>query len=259
MSAVISLLTDFGLKDHYVGSMKGAILQVCPEAAIVDISHLITPGAIAEGAFLLKCAYSHFPAGTVHLAVVDPGVGSDRHLIAVKTKDYWFVGPDNGLLAWAAGLEGDHSVLRIDPKKAAIGSISSVFHGRDILGPAAARIASGLPVDSFTEPLGALVHLPETSPVRVNGYLMGCIVHVDHFGNCITNIQQKDLIGVAFGTVEVAGYRIDCYVTCYDEAAGDRPVVLVGSSGHLEIAIRQDSAARALNLSVGTGVRVCLK
>lgn len=259
MSAVISLLTDFGIKDHYVGSMKGAVLQVCPDATIVDISHMVTPGAVAEGAFLLKCAYTHFPAGTVHLAVVDPGVGSHRHLIAVKTKDYWFVGPDNGLLAWAAELEGDYSVLRIDPKKAAIGSISSVFHGRDILGPAAARIASGVPVDSFTEPLGAIVHLPETSPVRVNGYLMGSIVHVDHFGNCITNIQKKDIAGLDIETVEVAGYRIDGYVTCYADAAGDQPVVLVGSSGHLEIAIRQESAARAFNLSVGAGVRVCLK
>lgn len=259
MKPVITLLTDFGLKDHYTGAMKGAILRVYPDVTLVDISHMVTPGAIAEAAFLLKCFYGHFPAGTIHLAVVDPGVGSDRHLIAVKSRDYWFVGPDNGVLAWAVGLEGAFSIYHLDPQRVAYAQISNVFHGRDILGPAAARLAAGQAVESFAAPADKLVLLPESTPQRVNGYLLGNIVHVDHFGNCITNIMQKDLAGLDIHTVEVAGYRIDCYVSCYADAAKDRPVVLVGSSGHLEIAIRQDSAARALNLYVGAGVQVCLK
>ena len=257
---IITLTTDFGQADGYAGAMKGIILGICPEAIVVDISHEIRPQAVRQAAYVLSTVTPHFPPGTIHLVVVDPGVGSARRPIAVRTGRAIYVAPDNGVLSLA---------LSIDPPEVAVQlhaaqPMSATFHGRDLFAPAAARLACGVDLTKMGKPisLAGLVTLPNLSAQRQpDGSWLGQIVHVDRFGNLISDVEYpmtKDQstdpgsrVAVWVGKEKIAGLL----VTYSDVTPGDL-VAYVGSSGHVEIAVRDGSAAARLGVGVGDAVRV---
>jgi hypothetical protein len=233
--AIVSLLSDFGASDVYVGVMKARVLAADPAARLVDLTHAVPPQDVQAGAFHLAQAARWFPRGSVHLAVVDPGVGTARRALAIEGEEAFFVGPDNGLLTAAAGRIKRAVVLPV-PKGA-----SSTFHGRDVFAPAAGRLSAGAPLSSLGAPAGRLVALKRPAP--------GAIVHVDHFGNLITNLTslEGELVAGAFRTRKLA--------RAYGDVAPGEPLALIGSHGFVEIAVRDGSAARALGLRRGDGVQ----
>jgi S-adenosylmethionine hydrolase len=252
---IITLTTDFGLADGYAGAMKGIILGICPEANVVDISHEIRPQAVRQAAYVLSTVTPHFPpgAGTVHLVVVDPGVGSDRRPIAVRCARATYVAPDNGVLSLALALDPPQLAVRLW----AYQPISATFQGRDLFAPAAARLACGASLDQVGEPISpaGLVTLPSLDPQRqIDGSWLGEILHVDRFGNLISNIQHpipNIRLAVWVGKERIAGV-----IRTYSDVAPGEMVAYVGSSGHLEIAVRDGSAAARLGVGVGDPVRV---
>ena len=257
----ISFLSDFGQRDYYVASVKGVILDVCPEATIVDISHAVEPHNIVEAAFTLAAAYSCFPLRSLHLVVVDPGVGSDRKPIIAWADEHAFVAPDNGVLSLIFERETITEVVEIQNERFFRKPVSPTFHGRDIFAPVIAHLARGVPLTEFgpvstdfvTVDLGS-VRCADPDTVR------GAVIHIDHFGNVITNIQGSHLSGPLFGTgswqVEIDGKKIDKHYDYYAEAKPDEIFSIMGSSGHLEVAACSSSAARLLGVRVGAEVRV---
>ena len=250
---IITLTTDFGQADGYAGAMKGIILSICPEAILVDISHEIQPQAVRQAAYVLSTVTPHFPAGTVHLVVVDPGVGSDRRPIAVQTGRAIYVAPDNGVLSLALAADPPQLAVQLYADQ----PISATFHGRDLFAPAAARLACGASLDQVGEPISpaGLVTLPSLDPQRqIDGSWLGEILHVDRFGNLISNIQHpipNIRLAVWVGKERIAGV-----IRTYSDVAPGEMVAYVGSSGHLEIAVRDGSAAARLGVGVGDPVRV---
>lgn len=241
---IITLLTDFGTSDGYVGEMKGVLLTELPDATLVDITHEVPQHDVEIGRLTLARYWRRFPAGTVHVAVVDPGVGSSRAALAVQSDDRFLVGPDNGLLSPAL-LVGDARVVELSIPAYA----SATFHGRDVFAPAAARLASGARVDA----LGATVTDPvirrTPEPHRAaTGELIGEIIAVDRFGNAITN-----LVAMRGGRIEVRGREIPLRRTYADLRPGE-PGAVVGSTGLIEIVMREGRAADGLELSRGTRV-----
>ncbi|MBI4328508.1 MAG: SAM-dependent chlorinase/fluorinase [Chloroflexi bacterium] len=257
---VVTLLTDFGLEDTYVGAMKGVILSLCPDAQLIDLSHQVPPQDVRKGALLLASAFTFFPAGTVHLAVVDPGVGTERRPIAMQGGGYYFVAPDNGLLT----LVLDH----LDPEGAASGRaverslspavravhltesrfwrqpLSGTFHGRDLFGPVAAHLANGVPLEHLGRPVSTLRVLSLPRPQRQHdGSIAGCVLDVDRFGNLTTNIRGDDLPSADI-EVEIAGRRISRLSRSYAGGAG--LLATINSGGYLEIAVTNGSAAQEL-------------
>lgn len=270
MGNIITLTTDFGLADAYVAAMKGVILGINPEARLVDISHEVRPQDIARGAFILSTAYEFFPRRTVHLVVVDPGVGTERRAVILRTPAADFVAPDNGVLSYilrgyvagsAAGNKqkldvSEIEVIDITNRHFWRPTVSPTFHGRDILAPVAAHLSQGVPPAEFGEAIDTLTVLPSSVPRReADGSISGCIVYVDNFGNLITNIQRNDLprkysdISVRVKKAVIKGLN-DTYGT------GDGLMTLIGSSEYLEIALRDGSAAAYLEAGVGDEVRI---
>ncbi len=254
---VITLTTDFGQADGYVGTMKGVILGICPEAALVDISHDIRPQAIQEAAYVLHTATPYFPPGTVHLVVVDPGVGSPRRSLVVQTARAVYVAPDNGVLGLALAQDPPCLAVNLTETRYRLPRISATFHGRDLFAPAAAHLACGIAPRDMGEPvpLSDLVTLSSLRPtLQPDGSWRGEVLHVDRFGNLITNIQypiSRGQIGVLAGGEWIIVLR----QTFSDVAVGEL-VAYVGSSGYLEIAVRQGSATARLGIGVGDPVRV---
>jgi S-adenosylmethionine hydrolase len=252
---LITLLTDFGQSDSYVGTMKGVILGICPEAVLVDLSHEIQPQAVRQAAHLLSTAAPFFPPGTLHLAVVDPGVGSGRRPIAVQTERATYVAPDNGLLSVALAAEPAKLAVHLTASRYHLPRISATFHGRDIFAPAAAHLASGVDPCQMGDvvPLPELAQLPAREPVRqADGSWLGEVLHVDHFGNLVTSFRGSDLgarwcVGLAEELIAGLSH------TFSDVDPGDL-VAYVGSSGYLEIAEREGSAAARLGVGVGAPV-----
>ncbi len=257
---VITLTTDFGQADGYVGTMKGVILGICPEATLVDIAHDLCPQAVRQAAYVLHTAAPYFPPGTVHLVVVDPGVGSRRRPIVVQTARALYVAPDNGVLSLALAHDPPHLAIHLTETAQA----SATFHGRDIFAPAAAHLACGVDPRDLGEPLpvSELITLPGLYPEpQPDGSWRGTILHVDRFGNLITNIQYpmtniqypmtNDQISVLAGGERIVGLKR----TFSDVAVGEL-VAYVGSSGYLEIAVREGSAAARLGMAVGDPVCV---
>lgn len=241
---LIALLTDFGLQDHYVGAMKGAILSTCPDATLVDVCHEVPAHDIAAGALMLDAAYRHFPGGTVFLAVVDPGVGSERRPIAMGAGRWLFVGPDNGLFTCVLQAHSQARVRLLANPSLYRAPLSAVFHGRDLFGPTAAHLACGLPLDEVGPALTDPVRLPLPTPVRLADGWQGAVVHVDRFGNLITNLTEAELRSAASREAveaEIAG-RVVPLVTSYSDVAPGGYCALVGSSGRLEIAVRGSRA-----------------
>jgi S-adenosyl-L-methionine hydrolase (adenosine-forming) len=253
----ITLTTDFGRPDWFVGTMKGVILGIRPGAVIVDISHEISFGDIRSAAFALMASCRYFPKGTIHVAIVDPGVGSARKAIAVKTADYFLVGPDNGVLSFALRREKIKAVHRLENSKYFLRPVSRTFHGRDIFAPVAAHLSRGVSIGKLGPAQSDLIRLdwPEVK-ARMNR-IEGEVIYVDRFGNAITNIENRRLNSSNRPEV-FSGRKRLCPVKAYYQSVpvGDA-VAVPGSTGFLEICINGGSAARKLKLKTGKHVTVC--
>jgi S-adenosylmethionine hydrolase len=258
---IVALLTDFGTRDHYVGSMKGVVLSVCPEATLVDISHEIPPQDMLGAALELNAAYRYFPAGTVFLVVVDPGVGSARRGIAADAGGYRFVGPDNGVLSLAledAAVGGKPAaVVELTERRFARPEISRTFEGRDRFAPAAGWLARGVELASFGPPIVNAIRLEPPVAIVTSDGVEGQVMRVDRFGNLVTNIEAPMLPREGAVRVLVAGHDIRGVVGTYADAPPGALCALIGSTGHLEIAVCGGSAANTLG--VGRGERVHLR
>ncbi|HEU4326814.1 MAG TPA: SAM-dependent chlorinase/fluorinase [Roseiflexaceae bacterium] len=265
-NGIITLTTDFGLNDSYVGVMKGVIMSIVPQARIVDITHDIRPQNIAHAAYMIQTFHRFFPAGTVHLVIVDPGVGSARRAMALQTPEAVFVGPDNGIFTpvWQDAAErwgpGQCAVVELNDPRFWLAHVSSTFHGRDVFAPAAAHLARGVALAELGAPLGEIYIAEIEQPtIGRKGELIGRIIHVDHFGNCITNISLSALAqhGLELTlTVEIIDQRIPGLYQTYADAPVGALVALVGSNNHLELAVRNGSAAQTLGVGVGDTVKV---
>ena len=190
---IITLTTDFGLQDWFVGTIKGVILHTNPRARIIDITHGIPAGDVRGGAFALLACYKFFPKGAVHVVVVDPGVGGDRNAIAVQTADYWFVGPDNGVLSFALAREKINSIRRLDNTNYLLEPVSHTIHGRDVFAPVAAHLSRGIPIHRLGRAQRDFVRIPWPEPRVRRGCVEGEVIYVDHFGNAITNVENASL------------------------------------------------------------------
>jgi S-adenosylmethionine hydrolase len=255
VAPIVTLTTDFGLSDSYVASIKGVILSINPKARLVDISHQVPPQDILHGAFVLATAWSYFPRGTIHLAVVDPGVGTRRKAIAVSHKGHTFLAPDNGILSLALGgvMPSGSRAIAITNPRYRLKRVSSTFHGRDIFAPAAAYLSRGLALGELGPALYRIKSLRVATPIRQpDGSLQGSVIHVDAFGNLVTNIRRGDARGDI--TVRVGGRTIAGLSATY--AASEGFLALWGSSDYLEIAVRDGNARRALKVKRGDPVLV---
>jgi len=251
-SGVITLTTDFGAADPYAGMMKGVILSIFPAARIVDLSHEIPAHDPAAAAWVLLDSVPFFPPGTVHLAVVDPGVGSKRRPLALRNGDRFFVGPDNGI--FSAFLPADETV-ELNRPQFFLPKISACFHGRDLFAPVAARLAAGSALADFGSPLADPVRLRLPQPVQEGDTLRGEVIRVDRFGNLITNIPERLLPPSPFAA-RIGGTDVPGLFPCYAAIPAGTCAALLGSSGRLEIARPQGSAAAALAAAAGATVAI---
>lgn len=273
MGSIVTLTTDFGLVDGYVAAMKGIMLGINPDVKLVDVCHNIRPQNISQAAFVLSTAYPYFPQKTVHLVVVDPGVGSDRRAIILRTPVADFVAPDNGVLSYVVRDLGQVSVepdarlrqVKISKELEAVAlteprfwrtPVSPTFHGRDVFAPVAALLSLGFPPINFGEAITSVAMLPLPEPHQaLDGSLAGHVLHVDNFGNLVTNIREKDLAQVKEPhSILVAGREIPGLSETYAEGKG--LLALIGSSGYLEIAVKGGNASAFLDTDIGADVRV---
>jgi S-adenosylmethionine hydrolase len=256
---VVALLTDFGLRDHYVGTMKGVILGICPDAALVDITHDVDPHDIQAAAFELAASYRYFPAGTIFLVVVDPGVGTGRRAIAVGAGDYKFVAPDNGVLTLVADECPSAGAVELGVPRYARPTLSRTFEGRDRFAPAAAWLAAGIDIDALGPAAGTLERIRMPIPRVEGGAVYGEVIRVDRFGNLVTNIDRRTFETMAGGEIEVraGSHRVSRVVATYAEIVSGEVCALFGSTERLEIAANGRSAAAMLNLERGAPVIAC--
>jgi len=254
---VIAFVTDFGTRDHYAGTMKGVALGVCPDATLVDITHEIPAHDVLAGALELAASYKFFPAGTVFLVVVDPGVGSTRRGLAAEAGDYRFVAPDNGVLTLVFDELPARRVVELTERKYARPSVSRTFEGRDRFAPAAAWLAKGIDLGALGRNAGTIHRLDIPVP-RIDGdTLSGEVLRVDRFGNLISNIDRHafDRMGTSI-EITVGGHVVSRVVTTYADAGPGEICALFGSSDHLEVAANGSSAAETLALGRGAAVQV---
>jgi len=270
MSAIITLTTDFSLTNGYVAAMKGVILSINPEARLVDICHSIKPQNILQAAFVLSTVYPFFPEKTIHLVVVDPGVGTERRAIILRTPSADFVAPDNGVLSYviqqcsAKSCYVNQPQIELGPGMEAIAitnpqfwrlPVSPTFHGRDIFAPVAARLSLGFPPIDFGEAITSVTVLPLPYPHQApDGSLVGHVLHIDSFGNLITNIKSGDLPQTEPITIEVGNQLISGLSHTYAEGSG--LLALIGSIGYLEVSLKGGSACAFLGAEVGNEVRI---
>jgi hypothetical protein len=263
--AVITLLTDFGLDDEFVGVMKGVILTVNPQACIVDITHGIAPQDRLAAASSLRSAYRYFPSGTVHVVVVDPGVGSSRAIVAVQLQEHFFVAPDNGVLTLVLEDYSVDTIVRVTNDRYFLNAVSRTFHGRDIMAPVAGHISRGVDLSCLgpETTADALVSLPfERSRYQAGESVIGRVVQIDRFGNLITNIEAEKLVrltdvgrGDHFG-IRLGRHRIPGLSDSYADVPTGSPLAIVGSKGYLEIAVNCGRADRFFEAHIGDAVRV---
>jgi S-adenosylmethionine hydrolase len=260
-SALITLLTDFGEQDWFVASMKGVILTVNPQATIIDLSHRVTSHGIEEAAFLLKSCYASFPDGTIHVVVVDPGVGSSRRVLLVRTARYIFVAPDNGILSHIFEEESDVEVRVIEDRKFRSKSAGVTFDGRDLFAPVAARLSMNQPASAFGPITRNFNTFSITKPRWESGTFLGEIVYIDRFGNLISNITSAQVKDFEAATkrqtpvIHIANHQIQGLVGSYSE--GDlKPNALINSNGLLEVFLREGHAASRLKIVRKTLIRL---
>ena len=252
---IIALLTDFGVKDYFVGAMKGAVLSINSAAKIVDITHEIEPQSIISASFTLRACYKDFPKKTIFVAVVDPGVGSNRRAILVKTKDYFFIAPDNGLLSFVFEETDSFQVFELTNNEFFPENVSRTFHGRDIFAPVAAHISNGVEAQRFGVEIKDFVRLPIVKPRKISeSEIEAAIIHIDRFGNLVANLEKKDL-PEKFG-LEINDVKIENLREFYAEAANGEIFMIFGSAGFLEICVFRASAAGLLSVKAGRKIRV---
>ncbi len=259
-----TLITDFGLRDYFVASMKGVILTINPGASFVDISHLIPPQDIRSGAFTLSQAYPYFPLGTIHLAIVDPGVGTARKAVLAAAGGYYFVAPDNGILSYVLASEDGAEVYEITEDHYFRKPVCPTFHGRDIFAPVAAWVSRDIPLRQFGSLLNNPVkfEIPTLKRVR-DSLIQATVLAVDHFGNLVTNLRAEDLpvfCDAEAHTCKIlaAQREISSFRTTFGEGSPGELMVIPGSTGYLEIVKRDGSAANTLSLAPGAPIGVVL-
>ncbi len=251
VSGIITLTTDFGLNDPYVGIMKGVILSINRKAKVVDITHRVKAGAILQAASLIQEAYPYFPEGTVHVGVIDPGVGSDRRLILVSIKSHLFVGPDNGIFWPIIESHNDARVIELTQSQYFLEKISYTFHGRDIFAPVAAHLSKGLDPFKMGAPINDPVKLHWPTARVKKGKLVGQVVRIDAFGNLITNIHEKEIkefLGDAVPLIRAGDLSIEGIRRTYAEAEMGEFLAMIGSSGFMELAVNMGHASQRLGL-----------
>jgi len=260
-NAIVTLLTDFGTRDHYVASMKGVILRINPRCTLVDITHHISPHNIKEGAFVLNSAFSSFPKGTIHLSVVDPGVGGPRRPLLFVTSDYFFIGPDNGLFTLILRREKVKAVVALNNFKFFLSKVSTTFHGRDLFAPVAAYLSLGVKPERFGNRVDSWVEIPFQQPVKKEKSMVGEIFHVDTFGNLISNIDGERLLRFTRDrpfVVRLGKRAIHSLRKGYWEGRRNEVIALIGSGGYLEVSVREDNAKKVLKAKEGDKVEIVL-
>jgi S-adenosylmethionine hydrolase len=260
---IVTLLSDFGTADYYVGAMKGAVLAADPWARVVDITHDIPAHDVEAGAFTLAAAYEAFPKGTIHVAVVDPGVGSARRGVVVEAGGHLFVGPDNGLFGHVYEREDVRRAFELTDRNYFRAAVSATFHGRDVFGPVAGALSRGVTPASFGREVGDFIRLPRARPRRLpDGALEAAVIHVDRFGNLVTNLMPHDVatddlaagrVRLTVGPREVRRFR-RFYAEAPDETP--EPFAIWGSAGFLELSVNRASAAQALDAGRGQIIKV---
>ncbi|MYI83315.1 MAG: SAM-dependent chlorinase/fluorinase [Chloroflexi bacterium] len=255
MPAIVTLTTDFGTRDPYAAQLKGVLLANCEGVRVHDLTHEVAPQEVLEGALFLAAAVPTFPPGTVHLAVVDPGVGTSRRAIAASLGGQHVVCPDNGLLTLLARRAPIEEVRSLERSSLRREPVSPTFHGRDLFAPAAAFLACGGALEQLGPPVADPIELPLSRPRSEGARLLGEVLHVDRFGNAITNLARSDIEAIAAGPgrVEAGGRRLALARTYGDVAEGE-PLALIGSADLLELAVRNGSAAATLGLDRGSEV-----
>ena len=256
---VLSLMTDFGIKDGNVGVMKGVIWSICPEAQIADLSHMVGPQNIPEAALILSRSAPYFPKGSIHVIVVDPGVGTARRPMAARIGDQLYVCPDNGivtvLLDRSAAASQPAEFVQLEDPKYRLPVVSHVFHGRDIFAPAAAHLANGVPLSAFGRSFTDPVRIDLPRPVRSAHGLRGEVIHIDHFGNIASNIRVEDLADAMSHkgriTVRLDGTEIKGLVDTFGERPAGELIALIGSTGNLIVSVVNGNAAEQLSAKVG--------
>ena len=237
--------------------MKGVLLSQCPGVQVIDLTHDIAPHDVTEAALFLAAALPHFPQEAVHVVVVDPGVGTERRGLAVRAGGQQIVCPDNGVLTLLVRNHPIEEAYAITNREWMAQDVSPTFHGRDVFAPVAARLAQGNPMHDVGEPISDIVHLDLPAPKRIDGGVAGQVIHIDRFGNAVTNIPDGLLDG--FTGLSVGDHTIDQLMDTYGDAPPGFPIALVGSTGHLEIALNQGNARKELGLEVGTPVTIFIE
>jgi S-adenosylmethionine hydrolase len=265
--AIITLLTDFGTHDAYVGIMKGVILKVHPAATIIDITHRIAPQDLVQAAYTVAYTYKYFPENSIHIIVVDPGVGSDRRIIAMRKKGQIFLAPDNGVLTPVLEENGEEQICLVTNTRYFLKPVSQTFHGRDIFAPVGAQLAKGLPINELGKPIDRadLVRLNNLKPhITANGVVTGVVVSIDHFGNMISNIDwnfirhhfpaaTESSLRFYIGDQIIAGLSAS-----YDSIEPGSPLAIIGSRGYFEIAVNSGSARQYFGTRRGDPVKVAV-
>ncbi len=257
---LVTLTTDFGLTDHYVGAMKGVILSICPRTRIVDICHGVAAYDITEGAFTIAQAYRYFPRGTVHVIVVDPGVGTTRRPILVQAAGQYFVAPDNGVLSMIFARE-KHKARVITNQRYFLKNVSRTFHGRDIFSPVGAHVANGVPAARFGKPIQDHLQRDFDKPQRTGRRAWtGAVLKVDRFGNMVTNFAASEFPDLDQRSFEMAAgpRRVSAFAQNYEQYGPNEPFLIAGSAGYYEISVNQGSAARLLGCGSGAPLELTL-
>ena len=258
MPELVTLITDFGLKDSYVGAVKGVLKTFAPDLEVIDITHEIPAQDVAAAAWVLDGAYPYFPDDTVHVVVVDPGVGTDRKGLAVDTKQGFFVGPDNGVFSGILSAHRDAKIVALENPKLMREKVSSTFHGRDVFAPAAAHLSLGTPLSDFGKVVSDPVILEMWEVEEGQGELVGRVVHIDRFGNSVTNLSRDMLTkeGKEPSQIQTGEHRFSTITKTYGDTPSGEAAVLVGSNNMLEIAVTGGDAASQLRIKRGDKVLV---
>ena len=256
---MITLVTDFGNESGYAGVMKGVILTVNHNCQVIDITHQVSPHDIEEAAFLLYNTYSYFPKHSIHIVVVDPGVGSERIPIVVETDKHWFVGPDNGVFSLLFSGEGVKKVWEITNKCYFLPEVSSTFHGRDIFAPIAAHLSLGVPAEELGKEVKKFIRLKDIDPKVFKGMIKAKVIHVDRFGNLVSNISQdlfNKVVADKSFSITVGGRKVQKLSLSYTEAGNDEILALFGSSGWLEVSLKDGNCQKELQVKKGAAVEI---
>ena len=259
-NAIITLTTDYGTNDHLVGTLKGVILKINPEVTIVDITHNVAPFDLLDGALAIGSAYAYFPPRTIHVVVVDPGVGTDRRPLLVSADNQYFVAPDNGVLSLVYERQQDVIVRHANAEHYFLQPLSKTFHGRDVFAPVAAWLSKGWQPASMGEQIEDFKRFALPRPKAAEGVLKGIVMRVDAFGNLVTNFRAEDLPemsaedGTATLNLQIGNQQISRLVATFAQGNTGEPVAYIGSSGYVEVAINKSNASRTLGIGRGTPV-----